>query len=144
MCCHEMVPTVPSYVNRKDRNRFSLVTPETRSAPPADIWSTRPTRSSIAPPLRTSPPGGPLIRCLFVTWNDGHPASQFSVPDDYTLISDHHRTTVPGRVAIYNDQLNSELYLDLARIRSAYLMDMPPDRQAANPELIAALEALPE
>lgn len=72
------------------------------------------------------------MRCLFVNWNDGHPPSQFSVPDNYTLPRPRahrrllRRASLPHTLTLMNDDTHTEMLLDLKRIRSCYLVDIQP------------------
>jgi hypothetical protein len=67
------------------------------------------------------------MRCLFIAWNDGAPASQFTVPDDYHLPLELNDTvTPPEALTVFDDDAGTELYLQTGLIRSAYLRDLSP------------------
>ncbi len=71
------------------------------------------------------PPRRPPIRCLFIAWNDGAPPSQFSVPERWTLPRNRPgRRPLPSRLTVFDDDAQTELYLDTSRIRSAYLVTL--------------------
>lgn len=70
------------------------------------------------------------MRMLFVTWNDGYPPAQFSVPDDCTLEQISSEPVALG-------DTGAELLLDAQRVRSAYLIDVPANT------MIASIEAVP-
>lgn len=72
-----------------------------------------------------------MPRMLFINWNDGATASQFSVSDDYRL-SDRigpEGTRLPERIAVHDVNAGAEIYLDVSKIRSAYLIDVGPDQR---------------
>lgn len=58
-----------------------------------------------------------MMRMLFVTWNDGHPPAQMSLPPGTKL---EQITSEP--VWLYD---GSQFMLDAQRVRSAYLIDVP-------------------
>lgn len=90
---------------------------------------------------RRPPPEETPIRCLFINWNDNDQPSQFTVGKDYTLAgrgldsrrrrSLLGRRKLPKRLTVFNtdDLVHAEMYLDLDRIRSAYLIDIGPDQR---------------
>ncbi len=72
-----------------------------------------------------------MPRCLFVNWNDGHPASQFTVSDDYRLsdrLTEDGSSRLPNALEVLDVNAGAELYLDLSRIRSAFVIDIGPDQ----------------
>jgi hypothetical protein len=68
---------------------------------------------------------------LFVTWNDGHPPAQMSVPEDTTL------EQITSRPVTLDDETHTEFMLDAGRVRAAYLVDVPANT------MIAAIEPVP-
>ncbi len=72
------------------------------------------------------------MRCLFVNWKEGD-SSQFTVPDDYRLPATlAGRLGKPKTLTILDLDANAELYLDRRRIRSAFCIDVGPDRGVVN------------
>ncbi len=68
---------------------------------------------------------------LFINWNDGTTASQFTVSHDYRL-SDRigpEGTRLPQRLEILDVNAGAEVYIDVTKIRSAYVIDVGPDQR---------------
>lgn len=71
----------------------------------------------------------PLIRCLFINWNDGTPASQFTVPDDYRLSQKGlDGSPLPRTLEVFDELCRAEIYIDLTKIKSAMTLDIAADR----------------
>ena len=68
------------------------------------------------------------MRCLFVNWKHGD-ASQFSVPDNYTLDRRLAGRRRPKRLSVFDTETNSELYLDLSQIRSCFVVTVGADQR---------------
>ena len=72
------------------------------------------------------------MRCLFVNWRDGT-SSQFTVPDDYRLPKTlAGRLGKPRTLTLLDLDANAEVYLDRRQIRSAFAMDIAPDRRVVD------------
>lgn len=100
----------------------------------------KPERKSSVTCVLSSPPTPhgqrrPPIRCLFINWTDGSPASQFTVPDDYHLQVDLAGNLRPERFTVYGDALRTELWINAQTVRSAMVLDIPSDRPMVAPEI---------
>ena len=101
-------------------------TTQRRRSPAVDQIATGVLSGSRTPPASQR---SPAIRCLFVTWKDGT-ASQFSVPDTYTLQGrDLLRRRRPRQLEVFDTTVRQEMYLELKQIRSCYVVDVGPDQR---------------
>ncbi len=123
---------VPSFYIERRKERFSIHLHQKQSERPSAA------KSNSAPvvlsePPRPRPEEGPRLRCLFITWNDGHPPSQITVPPDYTL--ERHglrRRRRPAKFTVFSDDAQTELYIDTRLVRSAYLLTIGADQRILN------------
>lgn len=63
-----------------------------------------------------------MARMLFVTWKDGSPPSQFSVPQEFSFRDGPVQRLV---VIMQGEEVEREIYLALELVRTGYLIDVP-------------------